>query len=263
MRTSTLCLALAALAASPASAFAPAAAPAVLFSRLGSSCRVSPLSTPRLRPALGAARLAASGAVVEDNEAKIAQSLALLYRAAETKKEDPDAVCDAMDSLEKTMRQRCRDSEDGAAVQQIFDALNGEWRLVFTTGTADTQKKFGKKVNYFPIKACQSFDTTTMQITNGIYLFDFEALKFFGDFEFNMKSRKVEFDFDAIAVAGLKFNLPKGKAAELGQATGLGSGNNKQLIDKKKKPFFNWISADANVATARGGGGGLALWKRV
>ncbi|KAJ1475696.1 hypothetical protein T484DRAFT_1827500 [Baffinella frigidus] len=244
MRTSTLCLALAALAASPASAFAPAAAPAVLFSRLGSSCRVSPLSTPRLRPALGAARLAASGAVVEDNEAKIAQSLALLYRAAETKKEDPDAVCDAMDSLEKTMRQRCRDSEDGAAVQQIFDALNGEWRLVFTTGTADTQKKFGKKVrrpvlslsslapssrallpwraslpdvNYFPIKACQSFDTTTMQITNGIYLFDFEALKFFGDFEFNMKSRKVEFDFDAIAVAGLKFNLPKGKAAELGQ----------------------------------------------
>ena len=29
-----------------------------------------------------------------------------------------------------------------------------------------------------------------------------------------------------------------------------------------KKPFFNWISADSNIATARGGGGGLALWQR-
>ena len=26
--------------------------------------------------------------------------------------------------------------------------------------------------------------------------------------------------------------------------------------------FFNWISADAEIATARGGGGGLALWQR-
>ena len=32
-----------------------------------------------------------------------------------------------------------------------------------------------------------------------------------------------EFDFDAISVLGLKINLPKGKAAELGSATGLGS----------------------------------------
>ena len=29
-----------------------------------------------------------------------------------------------------------------------------------------------------------------------------------------------------------------------------------------KKPFFNWISADSEIATARGGGGGLALWQR-
>ena len=34
------------------------------------------------------------------------------------------------------------------------------------------------------------------------------------------------------------------------------------FLDIGKKPFFNWISADENVATARGGGGGLALWKR-
>jgi hypothetical protein len=29
-----------------------------------------------------------------------------------------------------------------------------------------------------------------------------------------------------------------------------------------RQPFFNWISADERIATARGGGGGLALWKR-
>ena len=29
-----------------------------------------------------------------------------------------------------------------------------------------------------------------------------------------------------------------------------------------KKPFFNWISADGLIATARGAGGGLALWQR-
>ena len=58
------------------------------------------------------------------------------------------------------------------------------------------------------------------------------------------RTRKLEFDFDAIALAGFKFDLPKGKAAELGQATGLGSDNNVKLVENKKKPFFNWISAD-------------------
>ena len=64
------------------------------------------------------------------------------------------------------------------------------------------------------------------------------------------------------SVLGLKFDLPKGGAAEIGSATGLGSDNNKELVDKGKRPFFNWVSADEEIATARGGGGGLALWKR-
>ena len=45
-------------------------------------------------------------------------------------------------------------------------------------------------------------------------------------------------------------------------STGLGSENNVELVEKGAKPFFNWISADKDIATARGGGGGLALWKR-
>jgi hypothetical protein len=41
---------------------------------------------------------------------------------------------------------------------------------VFTTGTIDTQKKYGRRVNYFPIKAAQCFNTTTMRLTNGIFI---------------------------------------------------------------------------------------------
>ena len=71
-----------------------------------------------------------------------------------------------------------------------------------------------------------------------------------GPFEWLDKPRKLEFDFDSIQVLGLgPFSLPKGKAAEIGGASGLGSDNNKELINKGKKPFFNWISADADIAT--------------
>ena len=50
---------------------------------------------------------------------------------------------------------------------------------------------------------------------------------------------------------------------QIGAASGLGSQNNVKMIADKKKPFFNWISADDKIATARGGGGGLALWKKI
>ena len=40
----------------------------------------------------------------------------------------------------------------------------------FTTGTVETQSKLGRKINYFPLRATQTFDTRTMAITNGIYL---------------------------------------------------------------------------------------------
>jgi hypothetical protein len=42
-----------------------------------------------------------------------------------------------------------------------------------------------------------------------------------------------------------------------------GSANNEKLVDSGRRAFFDWISADDDIATARGGGGGLALWKRV
>ena len=194
----------------------------------------------------------------------IQDALDVLYLAAETKREDPEKVLDALESLEKLTREKVK-AEGEIASSELLQNLKGDWRLVFTTGTKDTQKRLGAKINYFPLKAVQSFDPSTnpFAIQNGIYIGDFALIKFFGDFEFNLKSRKLEFDFDKIAVLGFEINLGKGKAAELGSASGLGSKNNENLIKNNKKPFFNWISADDKIATARGGGGGLALWKRV
>ena len=103
-----------------------------------------------------------------------------------------------------------------------------------------------------------------MAISNAIYAGDFPLIQFFGNFEWLSKQRKLEFDFDQIALLGLKFVLPKGGAAKIGSSTGLGSSNNVDMIEKQgKKPFFNWILADNDIAAARGGGGGLALWTRV
>jgi len=191
----------------------------------------------------------------------IIEAREVLIRATISKQEDADKVVDSLLALEKLMREKNRlyNFETGS---ETLAQLHGCWRLVFTTGTVDTQKKYGRRVNYFPVKAVQSFDTNFFKITNGIYLGNFEILKFFGQFEFNVKSRKLVFDFDEIAVAGFKFPLPKGGAAKIGQKTGLGSEGNVMLAEKNKKPFFNWISADTEIATARGGGGGLALWRR-
>ena len=52
-------------------------------------------------------------------------------------------------------------------------------------------------------------------------------------------ARKVEFDFYAIAVLGLKFDLPKGGAAKIGSSTGLGSDNNEKLVEKGSTDNFN------------------------
>jgi hypothetical protein len=64
-------------------------------------------------------------------------------------------------------------------------------------------------------------------------------------------------------VLGFKINLGQGQAAQIGASSGLGSDSNVVNAKRDRKAFFNWIAADYSIATARGGGGGLALWKRV
>ena len=207
----------------------------------------------------------------------------ILVRAAETKKEDPDVVVDALLLLEKLSRKanKADPSRSERTLTALAASSNGSggggvsWRLIFTTGTVDTQRKLGgTKINYFPLKATQSFDNTNSQqpwvIQNGIYAGENYALvNFQGDFDWTLSEKsgltKVTFDFDRIQLFNGFFDIPlkNGQAASLGSKTGLGSDNNVKLNKKGKRPFFDWISADAQIATARGGGGGLALWKRI
>lgn len=194
---------------------------------------------------------------------QIAANKDFLRQAAITKCEDPEEVLTALESLEKLMREK-RKKEGKQVAQQVLDNLTGEWRLIFTTGTKKTQERTGK-INYFPLKAIQAFDATKdpMYIENAIYAGDFALIKFRGDFEFDLNRSKLEFEFDNIAILGFNINLKKGEAAQLGAKTGLGSESNVKNAEKGKKAFFNWISADGDIATARGGGGGIALWQKV
>ena len=203
----------------------------------------------------------AAAAAGSEFDADILTATTLLERAAETKGEAPDAVVAALVNLEKLMRAKNK-ADDNQTSRETLTKLAGSWRLIFTTGTVDTQKKIGQ-INYFPIRAIQSFDVSSMKISNGIYIFgDTAVLKFFGSFTWNIKARKLEFDFDELALFGFKFALPKGGAAKIGQQTGLGSENNVALVKQGAQPFFNWVLASDKIAVARGGGGGLALWRR-
>jgi hypothetical protein len=207
----------------------------------------------------------------QDATARIASATALLTQAAKTKAEDSDTVVEALLDLEKLTRQQVK--KNPALADATLEALAGgdgghSWRLIFTTGTINTQEKRGR-VNYFPIKAVQSFDSSSdpWKIENGIYVGDFPLVKFQGDFDWTVQPSgvsKLTFDFTQVIFLGfLEVKLKRGEAASIGASTGLGSESNVNLEKQGKRAFFNWISADGNIATARGGGGGLALWKRM
>merc|ERR1712178_111485 len=95
--------------------------------------------------------------------------------------------------------------------------------------------------------------TDAMTLSNGIFLGDYAVLKFFGEWSWQVKARKVEFDFNKLELFNSAFtlNLKKGVAAKLGRSSGLGSSNNEELVKREKRPFFNWISADEHCHRQR------------
>ena len=129
--------------------------------------------------------------IIESYEAEINAAKSILLKASrkEIEVSKSDEIVNNLVELEKLMRKQNK-ADEGRTAEITIDKLNGAWRLVFTTGTVETQKKVGR-INYFPLKAVQCFDTTELKLTNGIYINDFAVLKFFGPFEFNPKSRKL------------------------------------------------------------------------
>ena len=189
------------------------------------------------------AAVAAERAFAADVTAESA--LALCRAAVDNRDVEPEAVCEALLTVEKAYRAAAK-TDGGELSRATLKSLDGAWRLVFTTGTVETQSKIGRKINYFPLRATQTFDTSTtpMRITNGIFLGSVPVLKFFGTFDWLEDRRRLDFDFDAIAVLGARFDLPKGGAEKLGAATGLGAENNVQRAEQGKKAFFVRASVD-------------------
>lgn len=175
-----------------------------------------------------------------------------------------------------------------AAVEDVFEAIrffetkksarppfdgrtvNGQWRLQFTTGTAEKAANANRRKggSYFPLGAVQSFNAATGHIRNGIYA---GPLSFFfdGPFVWDDQRKILEFTFDRVSLAWgsgkpLRFNIGEGawekvKGAEEAVSDGqgkIGKGG------RKVNPFFKFVFADDTCIAARGRGGGLALWAK-
>ena len=119
-------------------------------------------------------------------EPSVDSALALCRVAATSREADPDTVCEAMLTVEKGMRDTAK-ADGGELSRSTLQSLDGAWRLVFTTGTVEMQSKLGRKIDYFPLRATQTFDTRTNAITNGIYVGSFALVRFFGSFEWRTR----------------------------------------------------------------------------
>jgi len=123
-------------------------------------------------------------------DADLAVNKSVLYDAASTKAVDSELVVETLLKCERLVKDRNKmgkgqgqdQKEGGRMAMELMRNIVGSWRLIFTTGTIKQQKKTGVKVNYFPLKAVQSF-TDAGGITNAIYIGDYPALKFEGCYD--------------------------------------------------------------------------------
>jgi len=189
-------------------------------------------------------------------------AISVMHEACETKNVNVEDVCDAIAACEKSK------------FNVTGDMLNGEWELVYTTGTNKNKANVNRNGDgtYFPIKAVQSFDIKNERIRNGVYV---GPIKFFfdGPFIWRQNLKMLEFTFTKCSVGVFSFvkgfDIDDGKwdavkATE--EKTTEGQGKITKSNDKSKpgaNPFFKFVYADEKCVAARGRGGGLAMWKAV
>ena len=126
--------------------------------------------------------------------------------------------------------------------------------------------------SYFPVRAEQSFDASSMRIRNGIYA---GPISFFfdGPFKWDDQRRLLEFTFTRVSLSLGPFgpwsrevsvsDWEATKAAEEKATDGQGKITSTKSSTRKTNPFFKIVLADGDVVAARGRGGGLALWQRI
>lgn len=126
--------------------------------------------------------------------------------------------------------------------------------------------------SYFPIRAEQSWDTSSLRIRNGIYA---GPISFFfdGPFRWDEKRGILEFTFTRVSLAAGPFGpwsrdiqaSDWNELTETEEKATQGQGKIARSKGSRKLavPFFKIVLADGKVVAARGRGGGLALWQRI
>ena len=202
-------------------------------------------------------------ALLESDPKAPFDAISVMHEACETKNVNVEDVCDAIAACEKSK------------FNVTGDMLNGEWELVYTTGTNKNKANVNRNGDgtYFPIKAVQSFDIKNERIRNGVYV---GPIKFFfdGPFIWRQNLKMLEFTFTKCSVGVFSFvkcfDIDDGKwdavkATEEKTTEGQGKITKSSNTSSKPgaNPFFKFVYADEKCVAARGRGGGLAMWKAV
>ena len=147
-----------------------------------------------------------------------------------------------------------------------FNQLLGDWRLIFITGTKESQKKLGGLlgkgfylpsfvkviISYFPEKNHDNQGNVANKVEVGLVKFNVT-----GPIKYVDKKNILAFDFNHLimSVLGVKTfqtDIRGGKKDE--------SKFYKQSINNQA--FFSYFLVTEDFIAARGRGGGLALWRK-
>lgn len=179
-------------------------------------------------------------------------------------KPNPDQVNNALLEIEKNSKK--------SKEFYLFQQLLGLWQLWFITGTKKAKKRAGiilGKGFYLPsfIKVTLNFSVNENQgnteeffagIMNNTVKFGLMSLSVSGCAKFLPKKNILAFDFTRISVKFL------GKTIYQGEIRG-GKKQEAKFYQEKinYQPFFHYFYIGENFISARGKGGGLALWKKI
>lgn len=193
------------------------------------------------------------------SEAVLTQTAAI-YQAAlngdRQKRPDGNSVVNALLACEKATKQ------NRTAISP--EALQGTWRLCFTTGVRKLRRGgiALRKGFYMPgmLPAQIGFETlegdsSPSRITNQIQLGGLR-IQFSGPCRYQAKKNLLAFDFTELQVVVFGKTLYRGN---------IRSGKSAVPFEQQpiaKLPFFAFFWATPDGVAARGRGGGLALWVR-
>lgn len=173
----------------------------------------------------------------------VTQSVALLKTAAKTRKVPASEIVAAFKVLNKAKL----DPTDFLQLIGGPKSPGRTWLLVFTCNKEQYNSSEGKG-SYLPITAVQNFDAEAMFIQNGVYLGRLGELTFSGNFMW--EKRNLRFNFDTLKV----------KIGPFGPF-GIPISRKDQEITKNS-PGFIWSYVDDEILVGKGKAGGTAFWVR-